>query len=388
MNALLLALRYCLHHRLRTALTAGGIAIALFAFCMIRTFVDAWHSGVRASAKDRLVTRNAVSLVFYLPFSYGARIGQVPGVQNVAWANWFGGIYRDERYRFAQFAVSENYLDVYPEFLLPPEQRKAFTEDRQGVVIGEDLAQRFGLSLGQRMQVRGTLFPGLWEFTVRGIFRGRDSTSITRTMYFHWELLNERNKREIGRQPDHVGIFVVQLAPGADPAQVSREIDGLFANSFAETLTETETAFQQSFVSMSSNIILALNAISGVVIVIMLLVLTNTMLMASRERFREYSILKAIGFGPRRLFTLVVGESLTIGLLGFAILLVLLIPFFVIPGRTILGALANFFPVFEVSMGNIAWSLLAAVVVALIAAAVPVSGVMRIRVSEGLRRAG
>lgn len=381
-----LILRHVLQHALRSTLTVAGMTVALFAFTMIHTMIESWHAGVEASAKNRLITRNAVSLVFYLPISYRDTISKVPGVRKVAHANWFGGVYRDERYRFAQFAVDENYLDIYADYIVSPEERKSFSQDRKGALIGEDLAQKYGFKTGDVIQLQGSIFPGLWEFTVRGVFHPRDANTVTRTMLFHWPYLNERNKAEILRAPDHAGFFAIEIENGADPAVVSKAVDDRFANSFAETLTETETAFQQSFVSMSSSIILALRAISLVVIVIMLLVLANTMLMSARERGREYAILKSMGFRARLLGLLIYGEALLLTLSGFCLLAVILIVIFSLPPRVLLGELINFFPVFRLNSLTVVLAFLAAVIVGCLAALAPARDVARLRVAEGLRR--
>jgi putative ABC transport system permease protein len=363
-----------------------GIAVALFAFCMIRTLISSWYSGVEASAKNRLIVRNSVSLIFYLPLAYLKTIERVPGVTKVGYGNWFGGRYKDEEHRFAQFAIDENYFDIYSEFRLPPEERAAFSADKKGVLIGHSIAEEHQLKPGDVIPITGTIFPGVWEFTVRGVFRGRDDVTETRMLFFHWDYLNERNKVEIRRQPDNVGFYVVQIAGGVDPAAVSKRIDETFKNSFAETLTETETAFQQSFISMSATIITALDLISALVVGIMLLVLTNTMLMAARERFREYSILKAIGFGRRELAVLLVSESLLLAgaacLLTGAVLAVL----FSLPPKQVLGMMASFFPVFALPPRVAIWALAMAAGVALTAALFPFVSVMRTKVSDGLRR--
>lgn len=384
----LLVLKNTRRQLLRTILTAFGIAVALLAFCLIRTIISAWYSGVENSAKNRVIVRNAVSLVFSLPINYVDRIAQVPGIDRIGYANWFGGIYKEERFRFAQFAVDANYLDLYPEFLLSEAERRNYESDRKGILIGSDLASQFGLGVGDAMPIKGTIFPGDWEFTVRGIINGRDSKTTTRLCYFHWDYLNERNKAELNRQPDHVGIIVVQLKPGADSAIVSRQVDELFRNSFAETLTESETAFQQSFVSMSATIITALHSISLVVVVIMLLVLTNTTLMASRERYREYSILKALGFSRRHLVALLLGESAVIGVAAFCFLLLFLSPFFVLEPKDILGDLIAFFPVFRISAATLLSCLGLIAAVAAIAGLIPLWSIFRMSVVDGLRRIG
>lgn len=388
MNIWMLARRNLGRHRIRTLLTIAGIAVALSAFCIIQTFISAWYGGVERSVRDRLVTRNAVSLLFYLPLSYGGRIAQLEGVQNVAYANWFGGEFRDQSYRFAQMAISDNYLDVYPEIVLADDQKSAWLSNRTGILIGADIAERFGLKVGDPFPIKGTIFPGDWQFTVSGIYRGLNKDDITRTAFFHWRYLNEKNRAEIGRQPDHVGIFVLRLAAAADPAAISRQVDALFANSFAETRTESETEFQRSFISMSSTIISSLQVISLVVVGIMLLVLTNTMLMDARERFREFAVLRAIGFRGADLAQLLCLESLLMAGAGFIVLCMVLAPVYLLPAPMLLGDLADFFPVLRFDPLNVLLAFGAAVIVALLAALLPVAGVMRLRVTEAMRRIG
>ena len=200
---------------------------------MIRTFIGAWYAGVEASAKDRLIVRNSVSLVFYLPISYGNVIREVPGITKVGYANWFGGVYKDERYRFQQFAVSDGYMELYPEYEVPPGQLAEWNKERKGILVGADLAKSFDLAVGDAFQLKGTIFPGMWEFKVAGIFTAKDGEKDTRLMYFHWDYLNERNRIEINRQPDHAGFYAVQLAPGVDAGLASEAIDARFKNSYS-----------------------------------------------------------------------------------------------------------------------------------------------------------
>ncbi len=384
-----LLFRNLFRHRLRTLLTALGVCVALFAFTMIRTMLAAWYAGVEATAKDRLITRNAVSLIFMLPRSYLPSIAAVEKVKQVGYGNWFGAQSKDENFFFAQFAIDDNYLNLYPEVIISPEEREAFFSDRRGALIGKDVADHLSLKPGDVIQLQGTIYPGLWEFNVRGIF-SQTTSADTRNMFFHWEYLNERVREEDlpGPAPDQVGFYVEQLEPGANVAEVAQAIDVRFSNSYAETLTETETAFVQGFISMSSMIILALDAISFVVIVIMLLVLTNTMLMAARERYREISILKALGFGRRELVLLLVGESGLTCILGLLLLAAALIPIFTLPPRTVLGPLFTFFPVFELDPNTVLSVLIITVIVALISGLAPARSVLALKVTEGLRRVG
>lgn len=388
MDTLRLIWRNILRHRLRNALTTVGITLALLAFCLIQTMLDSWHSGVRVAARDRLITRNAVSLIFFLPISYFESISRIPGVQNTAYASWFGGIYRNESYEFAQFA-EKHYFDVYPEFSMSPEEHKAYAEDRAGAIISEDLVQIYGFKTGERVTLRGTVFQGAWDFNIRGVFKSNPPELAKRTMFFHWEYLNERIRRDYPYMGvDQVGVFVTRLGPDADPAAVAGAIDERFANSSAETLTESETAFIRGFLSMSSTIITAINLISYVVIIIMLLVLANTMLMATNERFIEYSILKAIGFGSARLAMIIFGESLLISLSGFGLLCLILVPVFSAPEQVILGELINVFPTFELNPLILGGCLLASLIVAAVSGLVPARRVLTMKVAEGLRRFG
>lgn len=384
-ETLVLVLRNTLRHKFRSGFTVIGIGISLFAFCFIRIMLDAWHSGVESSAKNRLVVRNSVSLVFYLPRSYLATISRLAGVSRVGYANWFGGKYKDKSYRFAQFAISDEYLDVYPEYLLTEQEKKAFFSKKSGALIGADIAADYGLKVGDTMHVEGTIFPGLWQFEITGLIKGRDPNTDTRLLLFHWNYLNERNKAEIQRQPDYVGFYVVQLTPQANPAEVSRAIDLEFSNSFAETLAETETAFQQSFVSMSSSIITVLQLVSSVVVFIMLLVLSNTIVLSVRERAREYAVLRALGFEKRHLAILIFGEALLLSALGFFSLTLLLAAFLFAPKRALFGELLNFFPVIQLSPFTVFATVAITLGLACLSSIVPFVTLFRMRVTEALR---
>src|SRR5207253_7481779 len=257
MYFLRLVVKNALRHKLRTTLTIVGIVVAISAFGLLRTVIDAWYAGANASSSARLVTRNAISLTFFLPLTYAQRIRQVPGVASVTWANWFGGVYVTERNFFPQFAIdAPTYLDMYPELLLAPEQKKAFFLDRQGSIVGRKTAEQYGWKVGDQIPLRGTIFPGTWTFNLRGIYDGADKGTDQSTMFFHWSLLNETIKKRSSRRGDQTGVFIVQLKDPDQAAPVSAAIDAVFKNSLAETLTETEKAFQLGFVAMTEAILL------------------------------------------------------------------------------------------------------------------------------------
>lgn len=385
MFLLKLILRNALRHRLRSALTVVGIAVAILAFGLLRTLVGAWYLGVEASAAHRLVTRNAISLVFPLPLSYKERIRQVEGVEQVSLGNWFGGIYIDRKNFFPNFAVEPaSYLDLYPEFVLSPEQRSAFLRDRRGAVAGSKLAERFGWRIGDQITLQGTIFPGDWAFVLRGIYRGGRPNTDQTQFFFHWDYLNETMKQRTPRRADQVGFYMIGLKRPDQAAQASAAIDALFRNSLAETLTETEKAFQLSFVSMSGAIITAIRIVSIVVIVIIMVVAANTMAMTARERIAEYATLKTLGFGARHIAVAVFGESLLIALCGGVLGLLLTYPAAAEIGRR----LAQFIPVFRVPPETVWLDLAAAAAVGVVAGIFPTWRGATINIAEGLRRIG
>lgn len=382
MHTASLIARNALRHKLRTALTVAGLVVATLAFGLLQTVVKAWYAGADAASNTTLVTRNATSLVFALPISYATKIRAIDGVTRVAYANWFGGIYQDPKNFFPQLAISgASYLDIYPDFVLPEEQRKAFLRDRKGALVGRKLADEYHFRIGDVIPLRGTIFPGRWEFVVRGIYEGRQSSTVTTQMFFHWDYLNESLLKTAPRRANQVGVYVVQIRGPEQAAAVSAAIDTTFNNSLAETLTETEKAFQLSFVSMSDAIVVAIRLVSFVVILIIMAVMANTMAMSARERLSEYATLKALGFGPGFLARLIVGESLLLSLIGSALGAALLFPV----TAAFAAHMGTIFPVFEVAPGTLLMQFGAALVVGLVAAAAPALRAARVNIAEGLR---
>ncbi|MEX3759738.1 ABC transporter permease [Paraburkholderia phenoliruptrix] len=384
MYLLKLITRNALRHKLRTLLTVFGLLIAVLAYGLLHTVVDAWYAGAAAASNARLVTRNAISLVFPLPLSYENRIRGVEGVTIVARSNWFGGVYREPKNFFAQFAVSDNYLDLYPEFILPAQQRNDYERDRKGCLIGRQLASQFGFKIGDVIPIKGTIYPGTWEFVVRGILDGRDESTITRQLIFHWDYLNETLRKTPGRKADQVGVYVLGIASPDEAAAISRNVDNVFRNSLAETLTETEQAFQLGFVAMSNQIIAAIQLVSYVVIVIIMAVMANAMAMSARERTVEYATLKALGFGPAFLALLMFGESLTICVAGGGLGILATPP----AASFFKQATGGVFPVFHVSRETMLLQAACALVVGLAAAIIPALQAARVKIVEGLRAIG
>ena len=385
MFVLRLLLKNAFRHKLRTGLTVVGLVVAICAFGLLRTIVDAWYAGVNSSSSTRLITRSNISLTFALPLNYAQRLKGVDGVREVSWANWFGGVYVTERNFFPQFAIEPaTYLALYPEYRLSDAERLAFVHDRQGAIVGRKLADKFGWKLGDQIPLRGTIYPGTWTFTLRGIWDGAQASTDESQLLFHWALLNESLRQRMGRRADMVGVYVLGISDPNNAALVSQRVDAMFSNSVAETLTETEAAFQLGFVSMSEAILVAVQAVSLIIVLIIMAVMANTMSMTARERLAEYATLKALGFSPGFVVRLLLGESLLIALIGGLAGLALTLPL----AAAFRSAVGTLFPVFQVSTLTMVLQLAAALGVGAVAAAWPAWRMSRIDIVAGLRHVG
>jgi putative ABC transport system permease protein len=352
--------------------------VALFLFGLLAVVRGAFNQGIDVAGADRLVIVNKVSIIQPLPFSYRDQILRIPGVKDITFDNWFGGVYQDERNFIPQFAIdTQNQRKVFPEFIVPDDQWKTFLEDRQGAIAGANTANRFGWKLGDRIPIKGTIYQGSWEFNLRGIYTGERPSEDLTQFWFHYDYLDER--REFGK--GQVGWYTVRVANPDDSPRIAKAIDGQFANSPYETKTDTEKAFATSFVKQAGNISLLILAIGGVVFFTLLLVTGNTMAIAVRERVGELAVLKAVGFTDRFVLLLVLGESLLISVVGGTIGISLaklftlngdptrgLLPFFYLPPLAILAGLG------------------VAVGVGILSGILPATSAMRLRVVDALRR--
>ncbi|AXI01749.1 ABC transporter permease [Aquirhabdus parva] len=377
-----LASRNMWRSRLRSVLTIAGIAVAIISFGLLRTVVDSWYAGAELGASGRLITRNAASLAFPLPLSYGERIRRLQGINAVTWANWFGGIYIDEKHFFPQFAVDpESYFKVYPEYVIDPTELAAFQHDRRGVVVGSKTANKYGWKVGDQVPLRGTIYPGTWSFTIRGIYHGRDDKVDTSQFLMHWAYVNENIKALVPSLADRVGIFVIDSSNPANAAITSASIDSLFRNSLSETRTETQKAFQLGFISMVDTILLAIQTVAYVVVLIIMAVMANTMAMAARERTREYATLKALGFSHAFVYSLIIGESVTMALLGGGLGIALTFPL----SKAFFSATRDLFLVFEVMPMTIILQVIASLLIGVMASLAPAINSSRVRIVDGLR---
>jgi len=302
-------------HKRRVFLTISSVALALFLFASLRTVVTTLARAAQFGSARRLVVQNATGLVFPLPLSYGNRLKADKGISAVSWANWFGGRYGDEKRFFAQFAVDPtSYLAMYPEIVLPEDQKQAFIRERSSAIVGRRLLDVFGWRLGQNVTIQGTIFPGDWTFTIRGVYTPTDPVINDDMMLFHHDYLEER----IGR-PGIAGWYILEITDPNNTAGIAKMVDDQFRNSSAPTKTGTEQAFNASFATMWGNVSLLMGTIGMAVVFAILLVTANAMMMSARERTKEVAVLKTIGFSDRRLFGMVMLETGIITLTGAVI---------------------------------------------------------------------
>ncbi len=388
MKMLSIIFRNAFRHKLRSFLTILGIATAVMAFGLLRTVVGAWNSGVANSAENRMIVRNRVSFIFPLPMTDRAEILRVPGVSEATWANWFGGQYGDKNdfnNFWPRYAVDpDTWFQVYPEYLVPADQLKAFQADRSGAIVGAKTAAKHNFKIGDVITMNGDIFPGTWQFTVRGIYHGKEPSTDETAMFFQWNYLYESLKQSAPGRDLGAGWFVIKIDRPDDMAKVATLVDTSYTNSQAPTKTESEKAFQQGFVAMSGAIITSLEVISFVIIGIILLVLANTIVMAVRERTREYAVLKTLGFTGRHVLLFILGEALIIGIFGGVLGVLLTFP--IVKGFASMPM--AFFPLNGVSAETVVLGLIVAGLCGLAAAAVPAFRAARMSIVSGLRTVG
>ncbi|MBP1595463.1 MAG: hypothetical protein H6Q05_840 [Acidobacteria bacterium] len=370
--------RNVMRNRRRTFLTITSIAVSLFLVALLRTVLTELESPPSTPESAlRLVTRHRVSLANTLPVAYRGRIAQVEGVDAVIGLMWFGGVYKDPKNFFPQFAAdTDGFFTLNLDMRLPEAEKQAYLADRTGALVGDNLAERFGWNLGEKIHLTGALFEFDPELTIRGIYSGGSDDGSS--LYFHWDYFNEG----MGNA-GFTGTFSIRLRAPEEAAAVSQRIDDQFRNSTAPTKTETEKAFVLGFISMLGNVRLLISAIASVVIFTIVLVAANTMAMSIRERVREIGILKALGFRRSHILVFLVGESTLLALGGALIGSVGARLLF---SRIKMSQLtAGFVQRFHVTTGTLAWCAAIGLFVGVVAAGIPAWRAARRRVVEALR---
>ncbi|MGD9903601.1 MAG: ABC transporter permease [Vicinamibacterales bacterium] len=368
--------------KVRTVFTLLSIFVAFLLFGLLMTIRQAFTFGVEIAGLDRLVLIHKVSLIMPLPVSYLERLRATEGVALATHQSWFGGVYQDPANFFAQIAVEpESFLQLYPEFHVPPDQAKAWLDDRQGAIVGVDLARRFNWKIGDRIPIQGTIWQPkgggqTWEFNIAGMYDGDQGVDKTQ-FFFRYDYLDENRAQGDGL----VGWYVVKIDDGSQAQAMAAKFDDMFANSAAETKTTTEKGFVEGFAKQVGDIGAIMVAILAAVLFTMLLVAANTMAQSVRERTNEVGVLKTLGFSNPSILAMVLGESLLIALvggvagLGVAWLIVQhgdptngMLPIFVLPGR-------------DVALGG---GLI--VLLGLVAGALPAATAMNLKITDALRR--
>lgn len=375
-------------NKLRTTLTITVVAIATLFFILLRTVVWSWTSASEFSKKDRIATRHKVSFILQLPKRYAEEISQIPGVSAVSFANWFGAKNpKDESDFFATIATDpKTLLDVYSEIKVPADQREAWISDRQGALIGDALAKKEGWKIGDRVTLKGTIYPGDWTFNVRGIYTTTTTNVDRSTLWFHWNYLNESLPE---RRKDQVGWIVTNIRNASDSGRISKEIDAKFDTRDLQTITMSEAALNQSFLGMFAAVLKAIDIVSVVITLIMGLIVGNTIAMGVRERTNEYGVLRAIGFLPGHVARFILVEGAVIGVLGG--LLGVLLSYPVVNngmGRVIVENMGNIFAQFRVQPETAAFAFGLATLLGLLAAILPARKASSLQVVEALRRVG
>jgi putative ABC transport system permease protein len=388
-------IRHLRRNWIRTSTTILGMAMCVFLFCVLQTIVHAVEFGLSATDANRLVTRHAVGLTSNLPVTYGERIRGVKGVKRVAISNWFNGFVGststnlDWSSFFPNFAIdSEEYLAMHPEFMLTPQEKAAYLADRRGAIVGEDTAKKFNWHVGSTFQLESTIPPYRtgkpFDFIVQGVYhtdKKRYPNASLQLMFFHYKYLYEATGQRSG-----VGTYNVEIDDPSKAAAIGREIDALFANSEAESKTETEAAFAASFVALAGNLSLLLNLVGTAVAFTILLVTANTMSMAVRERRTEIAVLKTLGFPSALVMGLVLSEALLIGVLGGAIGLFLSRGVInILPSLPFIGDAVAGFPNFGLSATVALFGFAFAIVLSVVAGFFPAMTAFRARITDMLR---
>jgi putative ABC transport system permease protein len=372
-------------------MTVMGVAVAVLAFIFLRTVLNAWTVAADYAAKDRVVTRHKVSFIMQMPGKYEREVRDIPGVKVTAMSNWFGG--KDPNHPdefFGSIGVDpKTIFQVYDEALVPAEDVANWQGDRRGAIVGDVLAKKMGWKKGDKVTLRGTIYPGDWEFRIDGIYTATRKSIDRSTFFFHNDYLNEWVKQNRPAGADNVGWIVSRIDKSKRPVEVAKAIDAHFDTADIQTMSQDERAFNTSFLGMIGAVLKALDVVSVVIMIIMMLILGNTIAMGVRERSHEYGVLRAIGFLPKHIMLFIFGEALTIGLIGGLVGVAIAYPIVEQGfGRFLEDNMGAFFPYFRIPPAVAALSVGLAVVLAFLAALIPARQAAKLDVVASLRKVG
>ncbi len=391
MTLLGLAARNLLRNRVRTTLTILGVAVAILTFVLLRTISYAWTAGAEYAAKDRLVTRHKITFVMSLPKRYIDDVRNMPGIKTATYANWFGG--KDPAHEtefFGSFAVdTSTYFEVLSEISVPPDAMATWKADRSGAIVGDVIAKKLGWKVGDKVTLESGIYPSLdaskpWSFTIDGVYTATAKSVDRSSFIFHWDYMNEglpENRR------NEIGWINSRVTDPSHSADAALALDRMFETREIQTLTQDERAFATSFLAGISAILKAVDIVSIVILLIMMLILGNTIAMGVRERTNEYGVLRAIGFLPSHITAFIVGEATLIGAAGGAVGLLIAYP--VVEkglGRWLEENMGSFFPYFRIAPTDAALAMGLALALGIVAAILPALGASKLRVTDALRR--
>lgn len=381
MKYLHLVWRNLLRRKFRTIFTIAVIFISFVLYAFLMTVRTAFSMGVDVAGVDRLMMMHKVSLIQPLPIAYMGDIARTPGVSGVGHASWFGGTYQNNANQFAVIAIDPNYLPLYPEARVPPEQLKAFWADRQGALVGRDLANRYGWKIGDRVPIQATIWRpkegSTWEFNIAAIYEG-DPTFDKTNFFFRYDYFDENRRNGRGL----VGWYVIKIADPAQMTGVAHSLDAQFANSSAETKTSTEKQFLQGFMNQIGNIsALIIAIVAAVLFTLFFMVTANTMAQSVRERTGELAVLKTLGFSNGKVVGIVLAETLLMAFIGGGLGIGLM--WMMVSSGSFNNA---FLPVFVLTPRDAAIGGLLCLGLALLAGAFPAMSAMRLRIVDALRR--
>lgn len=381
MKFIYLVWRNLMRKKLRTTLTILSILVAFLLFGILATIKQSLTGGATVAGADRLIVRHKVSIIQPLPVTYESRIRRVPGVADVVHISWFGGIYQDPKNFFPSYPVEpESYLRMYPEILVPDDQKKAWLQTRTGAIVGRTTAETYGFKVGDRVPLNSPIWTnksgGAWEFDIVGIYDGAKKATDTTGFLFRYDYFDEGREFGVGL----VGWFGVRIDDPEQAAEISNVIDLEFANSPAETKAEPEGAFVQGFANQIGDIASMVMAIVGAVFFTILLVAGNTMAQSVRERTEELGVLKAMGFTNELVLGTVLGESVAIACIGgFSGLTLSWM-------LTLGGSPApSFLAIWVLPGSDIVLGVILAIGLGLIAGILPAMQAMRLRIAVALR---
>ena len=385
MKYLFLIARNFTRRKTRTILTFAAIMVTFVLFGILMMLRLAFVGGVEVANVSRLMMTNKVSMIQPLLLSYDDRIKATPGVASVTYSSWFGGIYQDPKNGVFEFAVEpETYLKMYPEFKLPPDQLKAWMADKQGVIVGEDLAKKFNWKIGDKIPIKGTFNRPrggdgqTWEFNLVGIYSGDKKTDKTQFLLRHDYLTESRR----GTNAEGItGWYLITVSDPSRSAEIAKALDREFENSDYETTTATEKAAMQSFANQVGNISAIVTRITAVVLFIILLIAASQMSLAVRERTNEIGAMKAMGFSDGLIMTLTLAESVTLAALAGFVGLALAWAF-----GTFAAPTGAFLPVFFFAPRDMTIGAVLAVLLGIVAGAMPAASAMRLKITDALRK--